>query len=236
MCQQYTLPNDDDLTQLAWLIAYHYGLACQKQSMVYQQYIQMAGPPGRIYHAVRRLPGPAPDVIQRTYVVNPSRDIVDLSIEANNTMVAPVYQDRTISAPCQPPVVRPRISYTSGGYNQGCSQVPLYSSSGYQHPLHGFQSLYLPQAYQGYGVNQGYGPNQGYGVNQGFGVNQGYGVNQSFGGSQVPFQSFQLAYQPYNTQMSPTPSYIGNMSLFPVPYGSQTFPNSRNHRSHHNFY
>jgi len=61
-----TLPSSCDLTQLAWEIGQIYQLGSfGKQSTLYKQIINMNGAPGRIYQAVRRLPAPAPDVVQR---------------------------------------------------------------------------------------------------------------------------------------------------------------------------
>lgn len=61
-----TLPTSTDLTQIAWEIAQAYQLGSfGRQSTLYRQIINMNGAPGRIYQAVRRLPAPSPDVIQR---------------------------------------------------------------------------------------------------------------------------------------------------------------------------
>ena len=63
-----TLPSPTDLTQIAWEIAQIHQLGSfGKQSTLFKQIINMNGAPGRIYQAVRRLPAPAPDVIQRYF-------------------------------------------------------------------------------------------------------------------------------------------------------------------------
>lgn len=123
MYQTQALPSSEDLTQLAWQIAQSYQLVQCRAPQVYRQYIPIAGPPGRLYQAVRQLPAPSPDVIQRLYVVQPGRDMVDLLIQSSPTP-CPVYQDSTICQPGQPPIVTPRIFSQAQASSYVCPMQP----------------------------------------------------------------------------------------------------------------
>lgn len=108
-CQNTSnLPTSDDLTQIAWQIAQTYQLIVPRAPCVYQQVIPVSGPPGRVYQAFRQLPAQSPDVIQRVYVVQPGRDMIDLVIQGAQA-TGPVYQDQTVCQASQPPTIYPRI-------------------------------------------------------------------------------------------------------------------------------
>lgn len=53
-------------------------VATSRAPIVKNEVIPVDGPAGRVKHIVKRLPTPAPDVINRTVVVKPHKDIVEV--------------------------------------------------------------------------------------------------------------------------------------------------------------
>jgi hypothetical protein len=55
-------------------------VATTRSPIVKNEVIPVEGPAGRVKHIVKRLPTPAPDVINRTVIVKPHKDIVEVFI------------------------------------------------------------------------------------------------------------------------------------------------------------
>ena len=64
--------------------------------------------PGRVACLTRRLPTPAPDIIERITVVKPPRDVVNLTIE-KPTQPGPCFQQREICGKSRKPLIQPRV-------------------------------------------------------------------------------------------------------------------------------
>ncbi len=151
--------------------------------------------PGRVAQITRRLPTPAPDIIERITVVKPPRDVVNLCIE-KPTQPEPCFQAREICGKAKKPLIQPRVISVAPRSNPCVStqaqQSPCNQQQQFQQPLPQYQqqsiSQYQPQSYgQQYGQQQ-YGQQQ-YGQQQ-------YG-QQQYGQQQ---HGQQYGQQPYGQQ------------------------------------
>lgn len=99
--------NDPNLQQqVESIIA---SLSEQKRPMLRRQVITVpAQCQGRVATLTRRLPTPAPDIIERITVIKPPRDIVNLCIE-KPTQPEPCFQSREICGKARKPLIQPRV-------------------------------------------------------------------------------------------------------------------------------
>jgi hypothetical protein len=114
--QNYTYPapqqtgldvNDPNLqAQVEQIIQ---NLSEQKRPMLRRQVITVpAQCQGRVACITRRLPTPAPDIIERITVIKPPRDVVNLCIE-KPTQPEPCFQSREICGKVRKPLIQPRV-------------------------------------------------------------------------------------------------------------------------------
>lgn len=99
--------NDPNLQQqVDSIIA---SLSEYKRPMLRRQVITVpAQCQGRIANITRRLPTPAPDIIERITVIKPPRDIVNLRIE-KPTQPEPCFQSREICGKQRKPLIQPCV-------------------------------------------------------------------------------------------------------------------------------
>jgi hypothetical protein len=84
-------------------------LSEQKRPMLRRQVITVpAQCQGRVACITRRLPTPAPDIIERITVIKPPRDVVNLCIE-KPTQPEPCFQSREICGKVRKPLIQPRV-------------------------------------------------------------------------------------------------------------------------------
>ena len=99
--------NDPNLQQqVDSIIA---SLSEYKRPMLRRQVITVpAQCQGRVANITRRLPTPAPDIIERITVIKPPRDIVNLRIE-KPTQPEPCFQSREICGKQRKPLIQPCV-------------------------------------------------------------------------------------------------------------------------------
>lgn len=123
-CQQNILDtNDPQLQQQVDQIVQ--SLQQYKRPVLRRQVITVPSScPGRVACLTRRLPTPAPDIIERITVVKPPRDVVNLTIE-KPTQPGPCFQQREICGKSRKPLIQPRVVSVpprSGGCQASNSQ------------------------------------------------------------------------------------------------------------------
>ena len=121
-CQQNTLDtNDPQLQQQVDQIVQ--SLQQYKRPVLRRQVITVPSScPGRVACLTRRLPTPAPDIIERITVVKPPRDVVNLTIE-KPTQPGPCFQQREICGKSRKPLIQPRV-VSVPPRNNGCTPAP----------------------------------------------------------------------------------------------------------------
>lgn len=119
-CQQNSLDtNDPQLQQQVDQIVQ--SLQQYKRPVLRRQVITVPSScPGRVACLTRRLPTPAPDIIERITVVKPPRDVVNLTIE-KPTQPGPCFQQREICGKSRKPLIQPRV-VSVPPRNSGCQQ------------------------------------------------------------------------------------------------------------------
>jgi hypothetical protein len=119
-CQQNTLDTSDpQLQQQVDQIVQ--SLQQYKRPVLRRQVITVPSScPGRVACLTRRLPTPAPDIIERITVVKPPRDVVNLTIE-KPTQPGPCFQQREICGKSRKPLIQPRV-VSVPPRNNGCQQ------------------------------------------------------------------------------------------------------------------
>jgi len=125
--------------------------------------------PGRVAQITRRLPTPAPDIIERITVIKPPRDIVNLCIE-KPTQPEPCFQAREICGKPKKPLIQPRVVSVAPRSNpcfqqqvqqSPCSQQQQFQQPQYQQPpVYQQHSQYQPQYQQSPYGQQQYGQQQ----------------------------------------------------------------------------
>lgn len=159
--------NDPNLIQQVDQIVA--SLSEYKRPMLRRQVVTVpAQCPGRVAQITRRLPTPAPDIIERITVIKPPRDIVNLCIE-KPVQPEPCFQAREICGKPKKPLIQPRVVSVAPRSNpcfqsqqSPCNQQqqqyqpqqqPIYQQQ-YHQPQYGLQ---YPQQYgQQYGQHYGY--------------------------------------------------------------------------------
>lgn len=131
--------------------------ATARAPIVKRETIPVEGPLGRVKHIVKRLPTPAPDVIERTVIVKPHKDHVNVTIERpitpppvlNYRQIVedpglPVVNHQVVAVPSRTAAVRAVSPIARVGTPLGRAYSPIPTSASYPNLIsaYGYQSLF----------------------------------------------------------------------------------------------
>lgn len=106
-----------------------------RQPVIKREVVNVPGPMGRVKTMVARVKTPQPDIIERTFVIKPQKDQINVIIEKPTTPVPRIVTKQVVEDPGAPTVTHKvvRVPPRSSFYNYPVyQQVPVPVSSNFQ--------------------------------------------------------------------------------------------------------